>query len=69
MTDAAPLGSSWCTNWAGFNTPRLWAMVSDEDSPDAWRQVAAWAQVAGAVKDHRAQLVRAREALTAAWPP
>ena len=44
-------------------------MVSDEDNPDAWRQVAAWAQVAGAVKDHRAQLVRAREALTAAWPP
>jgi hypothetical protein len=68
MSDV-PLTSSWCTNWAGFNTPRLWAMVSEEDNPDSWRQVAAWGQVAGAVKDHRAQLVRAREALTAAWPP
>jgi hypothetical protein len=63
------LTSSWCTNWGAFNTPRLWAMVSDEDNPDAWRQVAAWGEVAVAVKDHRARLVQARDALTAAWPP
>jgi hypothetical protein len=63
------LSSSWCTNWGAFNTPRLWAMVSDEDDPDAWRQVAAWGEVAGAVQEHRARLVQARDALTAAWPP
>ena len=69
MTDDPALTSSWCTNWAAFNTPRLWAMVSDEDNPDAWRQVAAWADVAAAVKDQRARLVQARDSLTAAWPP
>ena len=63
------LSSSWCTNWGAFNTPRLWAMVSDEDDPDAWRQVAAWSEVAGAVQQHRTRLVEARDALTAAWPP
>jgi hypothetical protein len=69
MSGDGPLTSSWCTNWGAFNTPRLWAMVSDEDDPDAWRQVAAWGEVAVAVKDHRARLVQARDALTAAWPP
>ena len=63
------LSSSWCTNWGAFNTPRLWAMVSDEDDPDAWRQVAAWSDVAGAVQEHRTRLVEARDSLTAAWPP
>ena len=69
MSDDPVLTSSWCTNWAGFNTPRLWAMVSDEDDPDAWRQVAAWGDVAVTVKDQRARLVQARDSLTAAWPP
>jgi hypothetical protein len=32
-------------------------MVSDEDDPDAWRQVAAWADVAVTVKDQRSRLV------------
>jgi hypothetical protein len=69
VSDDGVLTSSWCTNWGAFNTPRLWAMVSDEDNPDAWRQVAAWGEVAVAVKDHRSRLVQAREALIAAWPP
>jgi hypothetical protein len=69
MSGEPVLTSSWCTNWAGFNTPRLWAMVSDEDDPDAWRQVAAWADVAGTVKDQRTRLVQARDSLSAAWPP
>jgi hypothetical protein len=69
MSDEPVLTSSWCTNWAGFNTPRLWAMVSNEDDPDAWRQVSAWADVAVAVKDQRSRLVQARDSLTAAWPP
>ena len=69
MTDEPVLTSSWCTNWAGFNTPRLWAMLSDEDNPDAWRQVTAWAEVAVAVQEQRARLVQARGSLTAVWPP
>jgi hypothetical protein len=69
VSDDGVLTSSWCTNWGAFNTPRLWAMVSDEDDPDAWRQVAAWGQVSVAVGDHRARLQQAREALAAAWPP
>ncbi|GID96504.1 hypothetical protein Adi01nite_59160 [Amorphoplanes digitatis] len=44
-------------------------MVMNEDDPDAWRQVAAWGQLAGAVKDQRSLLLNAREALVAAWPP
>nr|BFE67957.1 hypothetical protein GCM10020092_012580 [Actinoplanes digitatis] len=63
------LTSSWCTAWGSFNTPRLWSMVMNEDDPDAWRQVAAWGQLAGAVKDQRSLLLNAREALVAAWPP
>jgi hypothetical protein len=63
------LSSSWCTAWGSYNTPRLWAMVKDEDNPDAWRQVAAWGDISGAMKDQRALLLRAREALVAAWPP
>jgi hypothetical protein len=69
VSDDGVLSSSWCTNWGAFNTPRLWAMVSDEDDPDAWRQVAAWSQVSVAVGDQRARLQQAREALAAAWPP
>ncbi|MFG1602923.1 WXG100 family type VII secretion target [Actinoplanes sp. NPDC049265] len=68
MSDA-PLTSSWCTNWGSFNTPRLWAMVADEDDPEAWRQVAAWGDVAIAVKDQHNRLKAAKEALIAAWPP
>ncbi|WP_158647241.1 hypothetical protein [Actinoplanes sp. ATCC 53533] len=63
------LTSSWCTAWGSYNTPRLWAMVKDEDDPEAWRQVAAWGAISGAVKDQRSLLLKAREALVAAWPP
>jgi hypothetical protein len=63
------LSSSWCTAWGSYNTPRLWAMVKDEDDPEAWRQVAAWGAIAGAMKDQRALLLKAREALATAWPP
>ncbi len=63
------LTSSWCTAWGSYNTPRLWAMVKDEDDPEAWRQVAAWGEISGAMKDQRALLVEARESLAAAWPP
>jgi hypothetical protein len=69
VSDDGVLTSSWCTNWGAFNTPRLWAMVSEEDDPDAWRQVAAWSQVSVAVGDQRARLQQAREALATAWPP
>ncbi|WP_199510676.1 hypothetical protein [Nucisporomicrobium flavum] len=63
------LSSSWCTAWQSYNTPRLWAMVADEDDPEAWRQVAAWDDISGSVKDQRAMLVKAKEDLVAAWPP
>ncbi|MEU8612648.1 hypothetical protein AB0C29_32120, partial [Actinoplanes sp. NPDC048791] len=63
------LTSSWCTAWGSYNTPRLWAMVKDEDDPEAWRQVSAWGEISGAMKDQRALLLKAREALVTAWPP
>ena len=63
------LTSSWCTAWGSYNTPRLWAMVKDEDDPEAWRQVAAWGEISTTVKDQRSALVNARDALVAAWPP
>ncbi len=63
------LSSSWCTAWGSYNTPRLWAMVKDEDDPEAWRQVSAWGEISGAMKDQRSLLLKAREALVAAWPP
>ncbi|MFI7597287.1 hypothetical protein [Actinoplanes sp. NPDC049681] len=68
MSDGV-LTSSWCTAWQSYNTPRLWAMVADEDDPEAWRQVAAWGEIAGSVKDQRNLLLKARESLVAAWPP
>jgi hypothetical protein len=63
------LSSSWCTAWGSYNTPRLWAMVKDEDDPEAWRQVSAWGEISDAMKDQRALLLKAREALVSAWPP
>ncbi|PRY28214.1 hypothetical protein [Pseudosporangium ferrugineum] len=63
------LSSSWCTAWGSYNTPRLWAMVADEDDPESWRQVAAWGEISGSVKDQRNLLRKARESLVAAWPP
>ncbi|AGZ46000.1 hypothetical protein [Actinoplanes friuliensis] len=63
------LNSSWCTAWGSYNTPRLWSMVMNEDDPEAWRQVAAWGEISGAVKDQRSLLLKAREALVTAWPP
>ncbi|MEV8508733.1 hypothetical protein AB0368_28435 [Actinoplanes sp. NPDC051475] len=68
MSDGV-LTSSWCTAWQSYNTPRLWAMVADEDDPEAWRQVAAWGEISGSVKDQRNLLLKAREDLVAAWPP
>lgn len=61
--------SSFCTNWAAFNTPRLWSMVEHEDSPEAWAQVTAWGRIADSVAEQRVALTRARYGLTAAWPP
>jgi hypothetical protein len=59
----------WCTNWEAFNTPRLWAMVAEEDDPEAWKQVAAMGAMADTLKDQRNRLMRASEALMDAWPP
>jgi hypothetical protein len=61
--------TGWCTNWSAYNTPRLWAMVAEEDDPEAWRQVAALSSLAGTVDDQRSRLIRARDALAEAWPP
>ncbi|MEV6487215.1 hypothetical protein AB0M20_01055 [Actinoplanes sp. NPDC051633] len=69
MSDEPVLTSSYCTNWGAYNTPRVWAMVANEDDPDAWRQVAAWGDVALAMKDHKARLKMARDSLAAAWSP
>jgi hypothetical protein len=66
MTSPVP---GWCTNWQAYNTPRLWAMVADEDNPEAWRQVAAMGAMAETVKDQRSRLQAARAALAEAWPP
>ena len=62
------LTSSWCTAWGSFNTPRLWAMVKDEDDAVGRAQVSAWRSLAGSVRDQRAALVTARADLVAAWP-
>jgi hypothetical protein len=59
----------WCTNWQAFNTPRLWAMVADEDDPESWKQVAAMGAMADTVEDQRSRLIIARDALVEAWPP
>jgi hypothetical protein len=59
----------WCTNWDAFNTPRLWAMVADEDDPESWQQVAAMGAMADTLNDQRNRLIRASEALMDAWPP
>ncbi|XVU24692.1 hypothetical protein ACQPZJ_47035 [Actinoplanes sp. CA-054009] len=68
MSDDA-LTSSWCTNWAAYNTPRLWSMVKDEDDPLARSQVGAWRQLAGSVRSEKDALVAARADLVAVWPP
>ncbi|MFF5079845.1 hypothetical protein ACFY36_22565 [Actinoplanes sp. NPDC000266] len=60
---------SWCTNWAAYNTPRLWSMVMDEDDALARSQVGAWRQLAGSVRGEKDALVAARAELVAAWPP
>ncbi|AGL20872.1 hypothetical protein [Actinoplanes sp. N902-109] len=57
------------TDWSRYNTPRIWAMVANEDDVEAWRQVAAWGDVSDSVKDQRGLLENAREKLIAAWPP
>lgn len=61
--------TGWCTNWSAYNTPRLWAMVAQEDDPEAWRQVSALGSLASTVDDQRSRLITARDALAEAWPP
>jgi hypothetical protein len=67
--EKAVVTPGWCTNWEAFNTPRIWAMVADEDNAESWRQIAALGAMADTVKDQRNRLLGAREALVAAWPP
>jgi hypothetical protein len=67
--EKAVVTPGWCTNWEAFNTPRIWAMVADEDNAESWRQIAALGSMADTVKDQRNRLVSARDALMQAWPP
>jgi hypothetical protein len=60
---------SGATAWSSYNTPRIWAMVENEDDPESWRQVAALGSMAGLLKDQRQRLEGARDALVQAWPP
>ncbi len=70
MTGAEPASMpGWCTNWQAFNTPRLWAMVADEDNAESWKQIAALGAMADTLKDQRNRLIAARDALVQAWPP
>ena len=57
------------TPWSAYNTPRIWAMVANEDDPESWRQVAALGSLAGLLKDQRARLELAKQQLIDAWPP
>ena len=69
MTGEEPApATGWCTNWDAYNTPRLWAMVADEDDPESWRQVAALGAMADTVKDQHSRLKAASDALMEAWP-
>ncbi|MCU7730626.1 hypothetical protein ODJ79_43510 [Actinoplanes sp. KI2] len=69
MTDEPVVTSLYCTNWGGFNTPRLWAMVEHEDDEPSRRQVSAWRTLAGSVRSQQEALKTARADLVAAWPP
>lgn len=60
---------SGVTPWSSYNTPRIWAMVENEDDPESWRQVAALGSMAGLLNDQRKRLELAKEALIEAWPP
>jgi len=57
------------TAWSSYNTPRIWAMVENEDDPESWRQVAALGSMAGLLKDQRSRLEVAKQKLIDAWPP
>ncbi|GAA3344239.1 hypothetical protein GCM10020358_46670 [Amorphoplanes nipponensis] len=57
------------TPWSSYNTPRIWAMVENEDDPESWRQVAALGSMAGLLKDQRSRLEAAKQKLIEAWPP
>ena len=70
MTGEEPASTpGWCTNWQAFNTPRLWAMVADEDNAESWKQIAALGTMADTLKEQVNRLVAARDALVQAWPP
>jgi hypothetical protein len=60
---------SGATAWSSYNTPRIWAMVENEDDPESWRQVAALGSMAGLLKDQRSRLEAAKQQLIEAWPP
>jgi hypothetical protein len=60
---------SGVTPWSSYNTPRIWAMVANEDDPESWRQVAALGSMAGLLKDQRSRLELAKQKLIDAWPP
>ncbi|MGW4942469.1 hypothetical protein ACWEOZ_12900 [Actinoplanes sp. NPDC004185] len=68
MSDGTFLPSG-VTPWSAYNTPRIWAMVANEDDPESWRQVAALGSMAGLVKDQRSRLELAKQKLIEAWPP
>jgi hypothetical protein len=61
--------SGGCTNWAAYDVPAIWTMVSGEDSHAGWAAPPAWAALAQSTDDQRKRLLAARAALEDAWPP
>ncbi|WP_148307882.1 hypothetical protein [Actinoplanes friuliensis] len=57
------------TPWPAYNTPRIWAMVANEDNPESWQQVAALSSMAGLIHDQKSRLEASKQKLIDAWPP
>lgn len=56
-----------CTQWASYDTPRMWSMVSDEVSVAAWAQMQAFQKLAQAFDEQQRRMLVLRGRLSDAW--
>jgi hypothetical protein len=62
-------GIDGSTNWNAYDVRALWAMVADENTCENWNAPVGWSSMASTIDAHRKNLLKARDALEAAWPP
>jgi hypothetical protein len=69
MTDSSNSYGGWCTNWAGYDVPQLWAFLQYETTDPNFDQATAWRRTYELIAYYQSELRTKRDELVAKWSP